>query len=98
MNFDSNRKRVAETARFDDSFATHMIRDFFFVLVAVVIIELSVRFALVVYDFHHNQQSATQVAAERLASDTWVSSMQPWRRPGGGSPYRVTRSSGSRTS
>ena len=69
MNFDSNRNPVADTARFDDSFAAHMIRDFFFVLVAVVIIELSVRFVLVVYDFHHNQQVVTQIAAERLASD-----------------------------
>ena len=69
MNSDSNRKHVAETARFDDSFATHMIRDFFLVLVAVVMIELSIRFALVVYDFHHNQELATRIAAERLASD-----------------------------
>ncbi len=69
MNSDSHRKRVAETARFDDSFASHMIRDFFLVLVAVVIIELSIRFALVVYDFRHNQELATRIAAERLASD-----------------------------
>ena len=69
MNFDSNRNRVADTVRFDDSFAAHMIRDFFFVLVAVVIIELSVRFVLVVYDFHRNQQVVTQIAAERLTSD-----------------------------
>lgn len=68
MNSDSNRERVAETARFDDSFATHMIRDFFLVLVAVVIIELSVRFALVLYEFHHNQDLTTQIAAERLAA------------------------------
>ena len=64
-----DRKHVAETARFDDSFATHMIRDFFLVLVTVVIIELSVRFALVVYDFHHNQALTTQIEAERLAAD-----------------------------
>ena len=69
MNSDSDRKHVAETARFDDSFATHMIRDFFLVLVAVVIIELSIRYALVVYDFHNNQELATQIEAERLASD-----------------------------
>ena len=69
MNFASDRGRVADTARFDDSFAAHMIRDFFFVLVAVVIIELSVRFVLVVYDFQHNQQTVTGIAAERLASD-----------------------------
>jgi len=37
--------------------------------VAVVVIELSVRFALVVYDFHHNQKLATQIEAERLAAD-----------------------------
>jgi HAMP domain-containing protein len=69
MNSDRSRKQVAETARFDDSFATHMIRDFFLVLVAVVIIELSIRFALVIYDFNNNQELATQIAAERLASD-----------------------------
>ena len=66
---DRDRKHVAETARFDDSFATHMIRDFFLVLVTVVIIELSVRFSLVVYDFHHNQELTTQIEAERLAAD-----------------------------
>jgi HAMP domain-containing protein len=69
MNTDSNRNYVAETTRFDDSFATHMIRDFFLVLVTVVIFELSIRFGLVIYDFHENQQMATQIAAERLASD-----------------------------
>jgi HAMP domain-containing protein len=69
MNSDSDRKHVAETARFDDSFATHMIRDFFLVLVTVVIVELSIRYALVVYDFHKNQELATQIEAERLASD-----------------------------
>jgi HAMP domain-containing protein len=69
MMSDSGRKHLAETARFDDSFASHMIRDFFLVLVAVVVIELSVRFALVVYDFHNNQELATQIEAERLASD-----------------------------
>ena len=69
MTSDSDRKHVAETARFDDSFATHMIRDFFLVLVAVVIIELSIRYALVIYDFHNNQELATQIEAERLASD-----------------------------
>jgi HAMP domain-containing protein len=69
MNSDSHRKHLAETARFDDSFASHMIRDFFLVLVAVVVIELSIRYALVVYDFHENQELATQVEAERLASD-----------------------------
>ena len=63
MSFHSDRKRVAHTARFDDSFAAHMIRDFFFVLVAVVDVELSVRFVLVVYDFHHNQQTVTRIAA-----------------------------------
>ena len=46
MNSDSHRKHLAETARFDDSFASHMIRDFFLVLVAVVVIELSIRYAL----------------------------------------------------
>lgn len=56
-------------ARFDDSFLSHMVRDFFFVLLAVIIAELGLRFAMVWYDFHHESKRATERAAEQLAAD-----------------------------
>ena len=57
------------TARFDDSFLSHMVRDFFFVLLAVIIVELSLRFFIVWYDFHNESRRATELAANRLATD-----------------------------
>ena len=55
--------------RFDHSFVIHMIRDFFLVLVAVVVLELAVRFGLMLYDFHNNEPEDVQVTADRLASN-----------------------------
>jgi hypothetical protein len=57
------------TARFDDSFLSHMVRDFFFVLLAVIIAELGLRFCIVWYDFHNESRQATDRAADRLAAD-----------------------------
>ena len=69
MNSDSCRQQVAETTRFDDSFATHMTRGFSLALAALVIIDLSIRFAPVIDDFRNNQELVTPIAAQRLASD-----------------------------
>jgi methyl-accepting chemotaxis protein len=55
--------------RFDRSFIVAMIRDFFLVLLAVVILELGLRFMLLYYDFEHEQRQATEEAAEHLAAD-----------------------------
>jgi len=60
---------IDATARFDDSFLSHMVRDFFFVLLAVIIAELGLRFCMVWYDFHHESKQATERAANRLATD-----------------------------
>ncbi len=38
--------------RFDQSFLIHMIRDFFFVLVIVTVVEFSMKAALVYYNYH----------------------------------------------
>ncbi len=60
---------ISAAQRFDDSFSIHMIRDFFLVLLGVILIELGIRFALVIYDFNTKQKVVTQRTAERLATD-----------------------------
>lgn len=60
---------LAHSTRFDDSFLNHMVRDFFFVLLAVIVVELGFRFSLVWYDFHHEVKKATEEAAAQLAED-----------------------------
>jgi len=62
-------KSLDATARFDDSFLSHMVRDFFFVLLVVIIAELGLRFFIVWYDFHNESRRATELAANRLATD-----------------------------
>lgn len=62
-------KSLDTTARFDDSFLSHMVRDFFFVLLVVIIVELGLRFFIVWYDFHNESRRATELAANRLATD-----------------------------
>lgn len=63
----SNYLDAAE--RFDDSFLSHMVRDFFFVLLVVIVAELGLRFGMVWYDFHNDSRLATERAADRLAAD-----------------------------
>ena len=58
-----------QSARFDDSFLNHMVRDFFFVLLVVIVVELGFRFSLVWYDFHNESRGKTERAAEQLAED-----------------------------
>ncbi len=55
--------------RFDDSFAIHMIRDFFLVLLGVIVLELGIRFLIVLYEFHSHEKENAQITAERLAAD-----------------------------
>lgn len=60
---------VLKRGRFDRSFAVRMIVDFFLVLLLVAFAELGLRLAVVVHDFYTVEKTATEVAAERLASD-----------------------------
>jgi methyl-accepting chemotaxis protein len=55
--------------RFDRSFAIRMIRDFMIALFAIVAVELGARYALARYEFATENLEATELAAERLASD-----------------------------
>jgi len=64
MSIDRNK-----LGRFDQSFVVRMITDFFLILVLVVVIELAVRFGMVMYDFHTAQKESTQQAAKGLATD-----------------------------
>ncbi len=62
-------KSTQQPQRFDHSFVILMVRDFFLVLVAVVVLEMGVRFLLVLYTFHNEKPEEVQVVADRLASN-----------------------------
>lgn len=64
MNID-----VEKIGRFDRSFIVVMVRDFFLVLLGVIIFELGLRYLLVYYEFEHEQKELTIQAAEHLAQD-----------------------------
>ncbi len=59
----------AHSHRFDRSFVIRMIRDFFIALVAVVILEMIIRFGIVYFNYETSDRVATSVTADRLASD-----------------------------
>ena len=59
----------SDAVRFDRPFLIHLIRDFFFVLLGVIVVELGLRFALVVYEFGDHVREEIEIAADRLASD-----------------------------
>jgi len=61
--------KTAKLGRFDQSFIVKMITDFFILLLVVGVLELGVRFFLVLYDFYGTQAGTTQVATDRLAAD-----------------------------
>ena len=54
--------------RFGESFLIRTIRDFFLALIVVIVLELSFRFLLVLYDYYVEQKRETELIAERLAS------------------------------
>lgn len=58
-----------QSQRFDHSFVIQMIRDFFLVLVVVVLLELGARFALVIYQFETETPGEVAIAADRLAEN-----------------------------
>ncbi len=55
--------------RFDRSFVIRMVRDFFLVLLAMIFLELAARLVITLYRFNFQEETATRVAAERLATD-----------------------------
>ncbi len=59
----------ASIGRFDKSFMIHMIRDFFFILVIVTIVEFSIKAALVWYDYSVNGEDQAREVAEDLADN-----------------------------
>jgi HAMP domain-containing protein len=59
----------SKIGRFDRSFVIRMIRDFLIALTIIIVLELGGRFVLASYHFQHQEKEATELAAERLASD-----------------------------
>lgn len=55
--------------RFDKSFLVHMIKDFFLVLLAVTVLEFSLKAAAVYYNFRVNGATQAQVVADDLAEN-----------------------------
>jgi len=55
--------------RFDKSFLIHMIRDFFVILVAVTVLEFSLKAALVYYKFRVSGPERSQQVAEDIADN-----------------------------
>jgi methyl-accepting chemotaxis protein len=57
------------TGRFDQSFVIRTIRDFLLALTIIIVVELGGRLLLVRYQFEHQDKQATQLDADRLATD-----------------------------
>ncbi|TVP70730.1 MAG: methyl-accepting chemotaxis protein [Rhodobacteraceae bacterium] len=55
--------------RFDQSFLIHMIRDFFVILIAVTVLEFTLKAGLVYYDFRVNGPGQVESAAGDLAEN-----------------------------
>jgi len=55
--------------RFDKSFMVHMIKDFFFVLLAVTAVEFTVKAGLVYYNYHFDGQQEAEAVADDLADN-----------------------------
>ena len=57
------------SSRFEQSFMFHMIRDFFLLLVVVAIVELGIRYAVLLYDFRTAEPQRVERAATQLGND-----------------------------
>jgi len=55
--------------RFDRSFMVHMIKDFFFVLLAVTAVEFTVKAGLVYHNYYFNGRQEAEVVADDLADN-----------------------------
>jgi methyl-accepting chemotaxis protein len=60
---------AAGIGRFEQSFHFHMIRDFFLLLIVVAVVELGIRYAVLMYDFRNAEPARVNRAAEQLAND-----------------------------
>lgn len=60
---------VSGASRFEQSFVFHMIRDFFFLLVLVAVVELAIRYAALRFDFSSKEPARVERAAQQLAND-----------------------------
>lgn len=58
-----------QTGRFYNSFVVKMIRDFFVLLLVLVLIEVVVRLCISLYSYHNDKLEDTQQAADQLSSD-----------------------------
>lgn len=63
------RDDSSSLGRFDKSFLIHMIRDFFFILVIVTVIEFSLKAALVYYNFLANGEDEAALVAGDLSEN-----------------------------
>lgn len=61
--------KASGSSRFEQSFMFHMIRDFFLLLVAVAVIELGIRYAVLLYEFRTSEPARVDRAATQLAND-----------------------------
>lgn len=61
--------KASGSSRFEQSFMFHMIRDFFLLLVAVAVIELGIRYAVLLYEFRTSEPARVDLAATQLAND-----------------------------
>ena len=59
----------ASIGRFDKSFLVHMIRDFFWVLVIVTVVEFTIKAGLVYWNYQANGADEAQTVAEDLAEN-----------------------------
>lgn len=57
------------SSRFEQSFMFHMIRDFFLLLVVVAVVELGIRYAVLLYDFRTAEPARVEQAAAQLGND-----------------------------
>lgn len=61
--------RHAAGGSFEQSFMFHMIRDFFLLLLAVAAVEMTIRYAVLRYNFAQAEPERVARSAERLAND-----------------------------
>ena len=63
------KTRLAAVGSFEQSFMFHMIRDFFLLLLAVAAVEMTIRYAVLRYNFSQAEPARVASSAERLAND-----------------------------
>jgi len=65
----TNTRIPEDLGRFDRSFVVHMIGSFVVFLLAVAVLEIGIRFAIVWYEFERHGHETAQEAAEELSDD-----------------------------